>query len=191
MTTRDLALRALATKCIVDLATAAVKARRGELADELANGDRVKVTDPDHPAVKVGMVYRTEPVGTAAITDRDKFTDWMARHYPDRVRDVCTITSLDEAVAVLQAHAPQLLAFDMAVVDWAENEVLKFTEQARQPCGPGGELDVPGVVYEPPKPGVVTVKLSDDGPAVIERLWRQGRVELRTGEVLELPAGES
>lgn len=195
MRTRDLALRALATKCIADLTATAVKARRAELADEMANGDRVKVTDPDNPGVKVGMVYRTDPAGTGIITDRRAFLAWMAEHYPDRVDTEVTLPTdlkrVADAVQVLYEQAPHLLAEALVVAPWAENEVLKLTEQARQPCGPGGELDVPGVAYEPPAPGVVTVKLSEDGPAVIERLWREGRIELRTGEIRELPAGGS
>lgn len=193
MSTRDLALRALVTKCIADLAATAIKARRADLADEIANGDRIGVTSPDDPALKVGMVYRTDPDGKATITNPSLFTDWMRLHYPDRTPTIPTImdSRLDEALLVLRQHAPHLLTETPTVLDWAVAEVLKLTEQARRACGPGGELDVPGVEYKPPAPGVVTVKLSEDGPAIVEQLWRAGRIDLTTGEVLALPAGES
>lgn len=191
MNPRELAQQALIVKCVNDLTNDALKTRRTDLADTLANGDRVNVTSPDDPNVDIGMVYRTKPKGTPAVTDQAQFTKWMLDNYPDRVQQIPTIKPGDigEAVVVLRRHAPHLVTTTPTVMDWAVNEVLKLTEQARQACGPGGELDVPGVAYEPPKPGAVTVKLSDDGPAVIERLWRTGRINFTTGEVRALPAG--
>ena len=192
MSTRDLALQALVIKHVCDTTTAAIKERRAALADELANGDRVGVTAPGEPDVEVGLVYRTKPKATAAVTDRPAFTAWMAERYPDNVEPTARlIGDWSEIFAVLEQHAPHLLDRHIAVRDWAEEEVLHLTVRAKQACGPGGELDIPGVAYEPPGPGTVTVKLSDDGPAVIEQLWREGRIDLRTGEVLALSAGQS
>lgn len=191
MSARDLALRALVTKHVADIATAAIKARRAELGDEMASGDRIGVTAPDEPELEVGMVYRTKPTGTATVTDRAAFTNWMASNYPDRVQVISSIERrwMGEAIKALADVAEHLITETPVVEPWAESEVLKLTEKARQACGPGGETDIPGVTYEPPKPGVVTVKLSDDGPAVIEQLWREGRIDLQSGEVLALPAG--
>lgn len=194
MSTRDLALAALVTKCIADLATAAVQDRRAELAAEMAAGDRVGVTAPGQPDVKVGIVYRTEPKGTGVVTDRAAFTKWMTDTYPGRVQVVVTLPrdpdKIAAAVEVLYRHAPHLLSELPVVEPWAENEVLACTARAREACGPGGELDIPGIAYEPPGPGVVTVKLSGDGPAVIEALWCEGRIDLRTGHILELETSE-
>lgn len=192
MDTRDLAQRALIIKHVADLTAAAIKRHRADLGDAMTNGDRVGVRSPDNPDLKVGMVYRTEPKATAAVTDRVAFTTWMTRHYPDNVESTARlIGDWSEIFAVLDKHAPHLLDRYTAVRDWAEEEVLHLTIRAKQACGPGGELDIPGVAYEPPGPGTVTVKLGDEGPAEIERLWREGRIDLRTGEVLALPVGQS
>jgi hypothetical protein len=187
---RDLALRALVVKYVADVATAAIKDRRAALADELANGDRVSVTAPDQPDLDLGCVLRTKPKGSAAVTDRHAFAKWMVTNYPERVQDVTAISTahLGEAIQILREHAPYVLVEVATVTDWAEAEVLKVTERAKEPCGPGGELDVPGIGYVPPGPGVVTVRLSEDGPAAIEQLWREGRIDLISGEVLALPA---
>jgi hypothetical protein len=187
---RDLALRALIVKYVADVATVAFKERRAALADELANGDRVSVAAPDHPDLDLGHVLRTQPKGSAVVTDPYAFAKWMATNYPERVQDVTTIptTNLVEAILILREHAPYVLVDIATVMDWAEAEVLKLTVRAKEPCGPGGELDIPGIGYEPPGPGVVTVRLSNDGPAAIERLWREGRIDITSGEVLALPA---
>jgi hypothetical protein len=191
---RNLALHALVTKHVADLAATAIKTRRAELADEMANGDRVNVTDPDNREIDLGHVLRTKPRGIAVITNRDAFTTWMATTYPGRVQAVITLPTdsdrIAAAVEVLYEHARHLLSEDLVVEKWAENEVLRCTERAKEPCGPGGELGVPGVTYQPPGDGVVTVKLSDDAPAVIERLWRNGRIDLRSGQVLELETSD-
>lgn len=191
MSARDLAMRALVVKHLADVAAKAIKDRRADLGEALANGDRLNVTAPDSPDLDLGLVYRTKPKGTAGITDTQAFTEWMAAHYPDRIKWDTRISDFDEAVQVLREHAPHLVEDVPTVEPWAETEVLRCSERVKQACGPSGELDVPGVAYEPPGPGVVTVKLSDDGPAVIEQLWREGRIDLTTGEVLALPAGEA
>lgn len=193
MSTRDLAMRALVVKHLANVTAAAIGSRRKDLGEELANGDRVNVSAPDEPDVELGHVLRTRPKGTAGITDRAAFTAWMADRYPDHVETVSQIEPGREAdaMAILADVAPDLVRSVPAVCDWAEAEVLRCTEKAKQACGPGRELDVPGVAYEPPKPGTVTVNLASDGPAVIEQLWREGRIDLTSGEVRALPAGES
>ncbi|HEY2763353.1 MAG TPA: hypothetical protein VGJ13_04985 [Pseudonocardiaceae bacterium] len=191
MSGRDLAMRALIVKCVADIAAKAIKDRRSDLADVMANGDRFNVAAPDAPELNLGKVWRTEPKGTAGLTDASAFTVWMQDNYPDRVTWDARITDLGKAIEVLREYAPELVDEVPLVEPWAEAEVLRLTERSREACGPAGETNVPGVAYEPPGPGAVTVKLSDDGPAVIEQLWREGRIDLTTGEVLAITAGES
>ncbi len=181
---RDVAFRALVVKCITDFAQASVVDRRRELSSMLGAGDRVTVRSPDGGG-DVGMVYRTKPKGTARISDKYLFTEWMRKHYPDRVQLTQKLDEVDlgEVIQVLVRHAPYLVRNIPVVMPWAENEVLEMTKRSRKPCGPGGEIDVPGVVWDPPGDGVVTVRLSEDGPDVIRRLWREGRVDLESGEV--------
>jgi hypothetical protein len=189
--TRDLALRALVTKCVADVAANAIRERRTELAEALTNGDRINVSAPDDAVTDLGHVLRTKPKGVAVVTDVAALTKWMTVNYPDRVQNVTTIppSNLGKAIQILRECAPYILADVTTIMDWAESEILKCTVKAKAPCGPGGELDIPGVTYQPPGPGVITVRLSDDGPAEIERLWRAGRVDLTSGEVYELEAG--
>lgn len=193
MTSRDLALRALVVKHLADVTGAAIKQHRAELAGEMTNGDRINVTDPASPDVDLGHVLRTKPKGNALIIDRAAFVKWMSVNYPDRVQVVIDLPqrNLGEAVEVLYQHAPHLLEETPTVLPWAENEVLACTERAKEPCGPGGELDIPGVTYEPPRPGAITIKLSADAPEAIERMWLEGRINLHTGEIRALPAGDA
>lgn len=184
---RELVLRALVVKHLADTAAVAYRTHKAALADELLNGDHINAADPDSSGVAIGQVYRTKPTGTAVITDRAALTAWMAERYPDRVHAIGSITDLDAVLAVLREHAPHLVETETVITDWAENEVVKLTEEARQPCGPGRELDVPGVVYQPPGLGTVTGKLAEDGPGVIARLWREGRIRMESGEILALP----
>ena len=179
---RELVARTLIVKHLADVANTAVKQHRRALEEEMVSGDRLSVAG-------IGKIWRTEPSGTARIADRQAFTAWMAEHYPDQVLVETRIAPgwESDAITVLEQHAPRLLRKATTVCDWAESTVLKLSEQARQPCGPGGETDVPGVAYEPPGPGVVTVKLGDAAPAEIERLWREGRIQLQAGEILALP----
>lgn len=185
---RELALRALVTKCVAETARAATANLREELAAALGAGDRVTVRSPDGDG-DVGMVYRTNPKGTARVTDEHLFTAWMKEKYPDRVQFVSKLDEVDisEVIQVLTRHAPYLIRQVPLVRPWATNEVLELTKRACKSCGPGGEPDVPGVSWEPPGDGVVTVRLSDDGPDVIKRLWRTGRVDVESGEVRGTP----
>jgi hypothetical protein len=146
---------------------------------------------PLHPDLDLGHVLRTKSKGSAVVTDRHAFTKWMATNYLERVQDVTTISTanLGEAIQILREHTPHVLVKVATVTDWAEAEVLKVTERAKEPCGPGGELDIPGIGYVPPGPGAVTVRLSNDGPAAIDQLWREGRIDLTSGEVS--PSGQS
>ena len=187
VSTYDLVLRAVILKYIAD-ASAKLIAKQREVLDETMNeGDRTNVSDPDDPKVRLGYALKTDPKkGRGVVTDVDELTVWMAGHHPDRVHDKTSIADHGAALRILAEHAPHLLHTETVIADWALSEVLTLTEQARQPCGPEGELDIPGVVYEPPKPGVVSVKVDESAPEVIGRLWREGRINLETGNLLAL-----
>jgi hypothetical protein len=186
MNTPDLAVRALIVKVVANLTDAAKDARKKDLEEVMSNGERHYGYDPDNPDVELGYVLRTKPKGSAAVTDREKFTAWMAETYPEQVKTMATITDLAAAVEVLREHAPSLLTMETVVQPWAESAVLLFTIAAKQPCGPSKELDVPGIGYKPPKPGTVTVNPSPGAAAVVADLLSRGRIDLPTGEVLAL-----
>lgn len=188
---KGLALQALIVKHVNDVTSKVLKQRREGLTTELGNGDRISVASPDSSETVIGMVYRTKPSGSARVTDKVAFTAWMRENHPLNVEIVHQIATdrWDEAVKILETFAPDLLTSEPMVSSWAEKEVLELTVRARRPCGPQGELDLPGVLYEPPSGGTVTVRLSEEGPAEIERLWRDGRVDLATGAVREITTG--
>lgn len=194
MTARDHTLPAIIAAVLKKRITAVHEQHRAAMAAEgMVNGEKFVAVDPDYPELVLGEVLRTKPEPTAAIADRPAFTRWMSVAYPDRVRVGLSLPSanLAQAIEVLHAHAPHLLDECPMVLDWAEREVLRCTVAARQACGPGGELDVPGVEYRPPAPGVVTVKPSADAPAAIERMWREGRIDITTGELLAIEGGNA
>ena len=190
---RDAAQRALVMKYLAELTAAGVKEQREQLAGLMMNGDRVGVPDPGGTGSELGIVVRSKPQPSAVVVDRVKFAGWMAEHYPGRVHTVVSLPeeNLEAAIQVLHSSAPELLDEELMVEDWAESEVLACTVRAGEPCGPGGELDVPGVVFQPAGEGTVQVRLGADAPRMIEELWRTGRIDLVSGNVLELPEGDS
>ena len=187
-TAHELAVQALVTKYLADVTAQAMKGRRVELQEALANGDRVTGTAPGD-GTELGCVSRSKPSGTGVITDRTAFVAWMAEHYPEHVETVTQIAAGQEAsaLAVLASISPDLVSSTTRVREWAEVEVLRCTERAQHGCGPGGEADIPGVAYQQPGPGTVIVRLASDAPATIERLWREGRIDLTAGTIHALP----
>lgn len=187
---KELAQKAIVMAVLADMIGKQKDAYKRALDPELESGDRVGVPDPTDPDVRLGMVYRTESKPSAVVTDEDEFIVWHLREHPSRVN---TIMSIDpnregEALDVLHRYAPDLLVSRHEVDDWAREEVLKATVKAREPVGPHGELDdqAPPVRYVPAKKGTITVRPDAEAADVIGRLWAQKRIDLNTGEILEL-----
>jgi hypothetical protein len=195
MTPRDIARQAVIMGAIASRAAKVKNACRTELADGMINGDKLVAVDPDHSELVLGEVLRTKPSGTAQIVDRAAFTKWMATVYPEQTTTVPELPERqrdrDRAFRVIREHAPELVIDVTTVVPGAESHVLRATVEAREACGPGGELGIPGVVYVPPGDGEIRVSPSPDALAAIERLWREGQIDLNTGELLEIESGES
>lgn len=184
---RDIAVRVAVAKYIGDVANATVKSAKKTLEGSMSNGDRVKAVTDDGSVV--GLVWRTDPKGTAVVTDRPALTAWVVENYPERIDTEYVPIPWHLVVKVLEEHAPELLTGSQVIAPWAEGEILRNTVKAKHPCGPGGEADVPGVAYEPPAPGVVTAKLSDDAAGVIGELWRSGRISPIVDDLLALSPG--
>lgn len=184
------ALNATIAARIIERASEVKAAGRRNLEDHLRSGDRMTVVS-SLDAIELGMVYRTKPKASAVVSDMPTLVAWHAQHYPERLttRNEIRDGAHDEAMAVLTEHAPHLLTSRMVLPDWALGEVRHATVAAKQACGPGGELDMPGVVFEPPGDGSVVVKPGPDADEAIAALWRAGRIG-EDGHLLALPAGQ-
>lgn len=191
---KELAQKAIVMAVLADMIGKQKDAYKRALDPELESGDRVGVPDPTDPDVRLGMVYRTEGKASAVVTDEGSFLLWHMANHPDRVETVLhpDVARSPEVAEVLARHAPDLLVPQSTVADWAREEVLKATVKAREPVGPHGELDdqAPPVRYVPARKGVITVKPDADAGEVIGKLWAQGRIDISTGEILELESGE-
>lgn len=99
-------------------------------------------------------------LGTASVTKKrarvlatEALLDWVEENYPD---DVITET------VTTRRLTDQFLA-----------AVKRSTESAGEPCGPGGELDIPGVSLTD---GYLSMRFSDDADEAIGYLWRNGKL---------------
>jgi hypothetical protein len=91
---------------------------------------------------------------------------WVEDNYPDAI--------VEEVVTTRKINSKFVEA------------VKRATEDAGQPCGPGGELDILGVSL---LPGYLTVRPAADCDAIIDELWRTGQVglDMNTDVMLEIP----
>lgn len=83
----------------------------------------------------------------------DAFLDWAEEHYPDQV-ETTTVTT-------------------RKISSTLESGIKWSTELAGQPCGPRGELDIPGVSLVD---GYLTIRPADGSDEVVAALWQQGRL---------------
>lgn len=84
----------------------------------------------------------------------DAFLDWAQEHYPDEV-ETETVTT--------RKVRPVLLS-----------RIKSSTELAGEPCGPKGELDIPGVSLVD---GYLSIRPADRSDESIAHLWRSGRLD--------------
>lgn len=179
MTAKATALQLLVLKAVQDIVRHALVDPRAAMHEALSNGDRLSIVSPLDGA-DIGDVLRTKPKPVAEVTDQDALEAWLVEHYPELLEQRRGIAAhhLDEALDVLQEHAPHLVTVeDDTVPERLVSAVLAATLAAGRPTGPGGEADVPGVKVERP-PGVVTVRLADGGVDAVRQLFTEGLVTL-------------
>lgn len=188
MSVSDTALRLIALAELKKAVTSADKAARADTG--LGRGDRKTVRHPLDAGVKLGTVTMTDPAKSARVVDDEAFAEWMQRHYPDRCRKETRITGpAAQVIEVLRRHAPHLLDEVVEVADWGTAEVLRASEKAGEPCGPGGELDVPGIAVSE-QTSTVQVRPTADAASAIAELWRSGALDL-DGTVRALPGPDA
>jgi hypothetical protein len=183
---KAVALAMVTLKYAADRIAPTQKALRAHAGNLLDAKDRITaVVD----GVPVGTVTKAAPKPVVSVV-WELFGPWMAEHWPERVERGWSVdpAHVDTAIAVLREHAPELLAQTEHVAPWALSEVVKLSEEAGRPVGPGGELDVPGIVVTVPE-GSVSVRIEAGAGEVIAELWRSGRIALDGTVRTELPGG--
>lgn len=185
---KAIALAMVALKHAADTITPTQKQLRATAAELLDAKDRVTaVVD----GVPVGTITKAAPKPVVSVV-WEQFTPWMLANWPDRVEQGWSVnpSHVDTAIAVLREHAPELLVRTEQVAPYALSEVVKLSEAAGRPVGPGGELDVPGIIVTTPE-GSVSARIEPGAGDLIAELWRSGRIALDGTVRPELPGGDT
>lgn len=141
-------LRLSALKVLSDKFKKLYDEARAEESAGITRGSTIMVYSPVD-GEKLGAVSMSDPKTTARIADQNAFAAWAARLYPDDVEfEFEIIGSHQEVVAVLYEHAGHLLKRTSRVSPKLVKQVTACSAEVKEPAGPNGELDVPGVVVE-------------------------------------------
>jgi hypothetical protein len=185
----DLALKLAALKVLSDYTMQCYTAARVEAARTMKRGERIVARSPMDDQ-KIAVIPMSDPKHVTEIVDQDAVTDWYREHYPDMVTSgYKVIGSQAEVIAVLFEHAPHLIKRTTALQLEALHELKRSSAALRQPCGPGAELDIPGVKVTLPDP-VLTCRPTDEAFDIIRDLHNQGVLELDGTVHIALPEGE-
>lgn len=190
MSNEELAVRVASLKVISDYTKARYDEARAEADQAMNAGDRLMARSPIDSA-KIAPVVKTDPKPVARVTDEGHLTAWMAENYPEKVKaGYEVIGGDDEVIGVLFDHAPHLLRRKTVIKPEDLAELRRDSAAMGCPVGPGGEVDIPGLVVETPAP-VVSCKPDPQTalPAVMQ-LFRAGRLELDGTVRPELTAPE-
>lgn len=163
---------------------------RAEAEAELNPGDRRIVLSPLDGKTPIGEVYRSNPKDVAIVGDSDKFTTWMRANYRGMTESTYEVVGTEEQVLrVLFEHAPHLLKQKHRVKKTAQMDILDRSTRVGVPIGPGGEADIPGVVYTKNSQPFVACRADKDAALELFRLHAQGRIGL-DGALLAIEAPE-
>lgn len=185
----DLALRVAALKVLKDYIEEQYTWARAEAARTLKRGERLVARSPLDDS-KIATIPMSDPKHETTITDETAVTDWYREHYPEMVTSgYKVIGSQAEVIAVLFAHAPHLIKRTQALQLEALHELKRSSAALGQPCGPGAELDIPGVKVSLPDP-VLTCRPAEGAFDIIRDLYNQGVLELDGTVHIALPDGE-
>lgn len=174
----DLLLSVAALKVLSDLTKERYDEMRARAEAQLEAGDRRVVRSPVDGA-KIGEVYRSDPKSVPVVTDDEALTEWMVAHYRDQTETKYDVIGTHEqVVAVLFEHAPRLLKPRRVVKQVARQRLIQDATVLRQPVGPGGEVDVPGIEFVQNSNSYVACKPDTDAVLAIFQLHRAGLLDL-------------
>jgi hypothetical protein len=186
----DLALKLAALKVLKDYIEEQYARARAEAQRTMRRGERIVARSPVDDQ-KIAVIPMSDPNHVTDIVDLDAVTDWYREHYPDLVASgYKVIGSQAEVVEVLFRYAPHLIKRTSALQLEALHELKRSSAALGQPCGPGAELDIPGVKVTLPDP-VLTCRPTDEAFDIIRDLHNHGVLELDGTFHVALPEGDA
>lgn len=152
---------------------------RDVLSDMMRPGERVLAVSPMDENRTLAQITKTKPEQVAVITDGETLRTWLEeRGYDDQIETAWEIKGRDdEVIDALLLHAPDLLRQRRRIAGWAEKDLKARTLAAKEPIGPGGELDVPGIEIQQ-KPSVLQVRTDPDAAQAIAELWAAKQISI-------------
>jgi hypothetical protein len=185
----DLWLRVAAHSLASSWHAFAYKMVRSEAEKKMDRGDRKIVYAPDG-VTKLGAVSKSAPKKTAQVGNEGALMEWVRTHYPKSIEADADITGPeDEVKAFLWSNGGRhLLTARDRIAPKLRAEILEASTRAKAPVGPGGEMDVPGVILAEQAPSTVRFLPDEDATDVIIELVRSGAVKLPTPFEDDAPA---
>lgn len=185
----DLWLRVAAHSLASSWHAFAYKMVRGEADKQMDRGDRKIVYAPDG-VTKLGAVSKSAPKKTAQVGNESALLEWVRKHYPKSIEADADITAPeDEVKAFLWSHGGRhLMTARDRIAPKLRAEILEVSTRAKAPVGPGGEMDVPGVILTEEATSTVRFLPDEDASDIIVELVRSGAVKLPDPFEDDMPA---
>lgn len=174
MTKEEIALAMVALKHALDRIRPAQDELRLRARELLATKERVPALIDGQV---VGTVGKSSPKKIARVSDGAKYLAWMSEHYAEHVETVPYVEDMDAVIAVVGAHAPELVYRRRQVREDFTRRLLAHAVEIGGVVGPGGEADIPGITVGTPE-GNVSVLMEKGNEYLVEQLFAQGRVSL-------------
>jgi hypothetical protein len=175
----DLGLRVAAHKYAADLAVESYAVVRAEADRQMNRGDRLYVYAPDGET-ELGALTKSAPKKTAQIHDEGALLEWVRQHYPKSVEADADITGPEDEVKefLWNNGGRHLLTAVDRVSPELRKAILKNSNAAKVPVGPGGEADIPGIRLAQAAPSKVSFRPREDAEGAVIELMRSGAVKL-------------
>ncbi|WP_290055633.1 hypothetical protein [Amycolatopsis solani] len=164
---------------------------QAETRESMDPGDTKRVYLPG-TRTRLGTASMSNPTETATITNEPALVEWARKHYPDLIEmDADIIGADDDVKAVLFQHAKHLLRPRDRLSAKLKRDILEASNRAGEPSGPGGEVDVPGVVMAAKASPHVSFLPAPDAAEAVAELVRTGVVTLPSlFDTAEQPAAD-
>lgn len=128
----------------------------------------------------VGAITKEKKEKHAYVSDELAYREWMQANYRENVVSFSFIEDVPKAIEVLEKYAPNLVHTRLQVAESVTADILRASEKAGAPVGPGKEADIPGIRVESPE-GTVKALITRDSEvalAHLEHIVSSGAVSL-------------